>query len=90
MKASGSSSQSGFTGKGEGSSSSSSTASKGSGASHHLIANTGNGNGYHNGLGILDTQDIDAGFKPLYEGSRLDRTEFIRITLQSLKELGFE
>lgn len=29
-------------------------------------------------------------FTPLYEGSPLDRREFLRLTLQSLRELGFE
>jgi hypothetical protein len=77
----------GLSSKGEGSSS----ASNGSGVSH---SNGGSGssntNGHSNGLATVDIPHPGDVFKPLYEGSRLDRTEYIRITLQSLKELGFE
>lgn len=30
------------------------------------------------------------GFRPIYEGSRIDRRELVRLTLQSLRELGYE
>lgn len=58
---------------------SSSTANSGSSANGHT-------NGHAHGL----AQEDQFSFRPLYEGSRLDRTEFVRITLQSLKELGYE
>lgn len=29
-------------------------------------------------------------FMPLYEGSAIDKREFVRLTLQSLRDLGFE
>lgn len=46
-------------------------------------------NGHSNGHATITLQD-EQGFRPLHEGSQLDRTEFIRITLQSLREMGFE
>lgn len=30
------------------------------------------------------------GFKAIYEGSKVDRKELVRLTLQTLKELGYE
>ncbi len=32
----------------------------------------------------------DGQFKPIYEGSTIDAREFVRITMQSLRDLGFE
>jgi hypothetical protein len=49
-----------------------------------------NGNGHTSKTPVLSLQENQDGFRPLFEGSRLDRTEFVRITLQSLKELGYE
>lgn len=54
----------------------------------HLNGNSSSSNGHTNGHS--SSQEEQQGFRPLHEGSHLDRTEFIRITLQSLKELGFE
>lgn len=34
--------------------------------------------------------DHASAFTPLYHGSSIDKREFIRLTIQSLKELGFE
>ena len=48
------------------------------------------GNGHANGNGVVGMHDDQQSFRPLYEGSQLDRTEFVRITMQSLKELGYE
>lgn len=39
---------------------------------------------------ISDSQNASTSFVPLYEGSPFDRREFVRLTLQSLRELGFE
>jgi len=48
-----------------------------------------NGNGVGNGTTPLE--DLDEGkFKPMFEGSSVDRREFIRLTLQSLKDLGYQ
>ncbi|UZJ55348.1 hypothetical protein CBS101457_004668 [Exobasidium rhododendri] len=88
MNSSSFSSQLGLKDKGEGSSSNGN--SNGTGASHRNGSNVSSANGHTNGHAIVDIPTIDEAFKPLYEGSRLDRTEYIRITLQSLKELGFE
>lgn len=30
------------------------------------------------------------GFRPIYEGSKIDRQELVRLTMQTLKELGYE
>lgn len=30
------------------------------------------------------------GFRPIYEGSRVDRRELVRLTVQSLREMGYE
>lgn len=72
--------------------------SSGSGVGLHSTIRDGNGhlngnsssNGHTNGHSTLQEEQQQQGFRPLHEGSHLDRTEFIRITLQSLKELGFE
>ncbi|CAO1634740.1 unnamed protein product [Parajaminaea phylloscopi] len=37
----------------------------------------------------VETANYD-GFRPIYEGSRIDRRELVRLTLQSLRELGYE
>ncbi|PWN34125.1 WD40 repeat-like protein, partial [Meira miltonrushii] len=49
----------------------------------------GLGNGT-NGVNGIDDDFASNTFTPLYEGSSLDRREFIRITVQSLRELGLE
>jgi hypothetical protein len=77
-----------------------------SSSGNHLALREGNGsalknggigsssnsaNGHTNGHATMTVPEDDGqAFRPLHEGSRLDRTEFIRITVQSLKELGFE
>lgn len=33
--------------------------------------------------------DGEDGFKPLWPGSDVDRREFVRLTLQALKEIGY-
>jgi len=86
LSSSSSSNLSGLVNKGEGSSNN----TNGDGTAFLNGFSTSSGNGHTNGLANLDMPNDQDGFKPLYEGSRLDRTEFIRITLQSLKELGFE
>lgn len=60
------------------------------GASGNAGNSGSSANGHTNGHAHGTSQEDQLRFRPLYEGSRLDRTEFVRITLQSLKELGYE
>lgn len=60
-----------------------------------------NGNGHTNGFGSgtvgevkrqLDVEEYEeAGlsFKPLWKGSEIDRREFVRLTMQTLEEMGY-
>lgn len=68
--------------------------SNGEGSSHHHLPESSSSksatNGHTNGHSLSATHEDQHIFRPLYEGSRLDRTEFVRIALQSLKELGYE
>ncbi|PWN25950.1 WD40 repeat-like protein [Jaminaea rosea] len=65
------------------------------GHSHHRHGSTRFSNGKDtNGstsasLPPPETADY-AGFRPLYEGSRVDRRELVRLTVQSLREMGYE
>lgn len=44
-----------------------------------------------NAVGRAPLEDPDeANFKPMFDGSSIDRREFIRLTLQSLKDLGYQ
>lgn len=54
---------------------------------HHATSN-----GHSNGTGHVDAMDYDgeSGFKPLWEGSDVDRREFVRIALQALEEIGYQ
>ncbi|KAM0755447.1 hypothetical protein T439DRAFT_375809 [Meredithblackwellia eburnea MCA 4105] len=62
-------------------------------------ASNGHGNGHTNGAVLpdntenrIDAMDYDGerGFKPLWPGSELDRREFVRITLQALRDIGYD
>lgn len=77
----------GINGEGSSSSNSAGLQSATREGNGHLNGN-GSANGHSNGHS--SSQEEQQTFRPLHEGSHLDRTEFIRITLQSLKELGFE
>lgn len=62
---------------------------------------TTNGNGHKNGFGEVAVGEVkrqldvdeyeEAGitFKPLWKGSEIDRREFVRLTMQTLQEMGY-
>lgn len=52
---------------------------------------TNGGKGISNGAGGLDAMqyDGDEGFVPLWEGSNLDRREFVRLALQAFQDMGY-
>ena len=71
----------------------------GSSSSHHRTSANGSATSALAGLGIAGPSaaalalglNVDDGrFRPLYEGSTVDAREFLRLTMQSLKDLGFE
>ncbi|KAL8286124.1 hypothetical protein RQP46_004612 [Phenoliferia psychrophenolica] len=75
-------------------SSSSATATNGH---HPASSSASHGNGNGNGAteleveSVTDAMDYEHGevFKPLWEGSDIDKREFVRLTLQALKEIGY-
>ena len=51
----------------------------------------GNSNGSAAGALMTPPETADyVGFRPIYEGSRVDRRELVRLTVQSLREMGYE
>ncbi|EPQ30427.1 uncharacterized protein PFL1_01953 [Pseudozyma flocculosa PF-1] len=57
------------------------------------LASNGTGNGVKSSLSDSDDDDLgrqEAAFVPLWPGSAIDKRELVRLTLQSLRDLGFE
>lgn len=62
-------------------------------------SSNGNGRSHENGLngsskaagGMPPPETADyVGFRPVYPGSRIDRKELVKLSLQTLRELGYE
>ncbi|SPO24373.1 uncharacterized protein UTRI_03641 [Ustilago trichophora] len=71
------------------------SASNGRSTEHsaHAESSNGNGNGHRNGKAALSASDdyADAStFHPLFPGSSIDRRELVKLTLQSLREMGYD
>lgn len=58
-------------------------------AGHVEHASTSNGhtNGYHSN-GYAQPEASTSTLVPLYAGSQIDRTEFVKLTLQALQDMG--
>ncbi|SPO23831.1 uncharacterized protein UTRI_03641_B [Ustilago trichophora] len=61
--------------------------------SEYAESSNGNGNGHRNGKAAASASDDYADtstFHPLFPGSSIDRRELVKLTLQSLREMGYD
>ena len=63
-----------------------------SGNGHEVVksaASNGNGSSSSSAFPPAETADY-VGFRPVAEGSKIDRKEMVKLTIQNLRDLGYE